>query len=124
MSDLLKKMASFAEAAKSITGELKSIHVDEWGADLFYNTRQTYKAEDKYLPLIIANKTEGFAELICLVAKDENGSDIPDSFARKAVEGLSNTRIREIGLAIYTVINEADQLEPKKPSSDTQDSTE
>jgi hypothetical protein len=102
---------------------LEFIEVPEWGEDdnplLIYFRPPGIAQQDRYLPMILQNKTEGFVELLISRALDEQGNRL---FRRGQKAELMRILEPDVVSRVGDEIVERDRilsLEQAKKNSDT-----
>lgn len=108
-------MNQVIEAARThfreqLQGNLKKMHVEEWGVDVYYNNKITYKEHSKLIDLYAAGKTsDAILETILIKCKNADGTPM---FGLPDRQFLLNEADPDVLLKIVNKINNG-RLEQK-----------
>ena len=95
----------------SIAGEMKKIHVEEWGTDIYCRTTYPLKDEAKVMELQAAGKTiEAVVESIIVKSRDKDGKRLfHDADRIKLMNEADPLVVVKVGTAINNAKISGDQ---------------
>ena len=103
MSDILANAKTHYRA--QLTGNLKSIEVEEWGTTIYFKPAVTMAQQQKVIELHSAGKlTEALIETLMTRALDEEGNRL---FGFGAKDQLMHEVDPQVIIKIVTIINQA-----------------